>query len=88
MLINRLRIDGQEFHLPPDADVAALKEQILAAVTGPPAFISFRPVGHGDVSVLVTAHFPVRFEAEEISDKDYESWSSEPPTIDVFPPIY
>lgn len=87
MLITKLRIDGQVFHLPPEVDVPALKQQILAAVIGPPEFISFRPVGHGEVSVLVTAHLPVRFEAEEISDEEYESWSTEPPFIDVFPPM-
>ena len=87
MLITKLRIDGQVFHLPPEVDVAALKQQILEAVAGPPAFVEFRTAGHGEVSVLVTAHLPVRFEAEEITEEQLSSWSSEPPFIDVFPPM-
>jgi hypothetical protein len=87
MLITRLRIDGQEFHLPPEADVPALQGRIVEAVTGRPAFVTFHPVGHGEISVLVTAQLPVRFETEEISDEEYDRWTSEPPSIDVFPQI-
>lgn len=85
MRITKLRIDGQEFHLPPDADVHDLQQQILGAVSGRPAFVTFRPVGHGEVSVLVTAHFAVRFETEEISEEQLRHWNEEPPSIDVFP---
>jgi hypothetical protein len=41
MRVVKLRIDGQEFFLPTAVDLAALQEQILAAVAGPAAFISF-----------------------------------------------
>ena len=87
MLITKLRIDGQEFHLPPEADVPALKEQIIQAVAVRPTFVTFRPVGHGEISVLVTPHLPVRFEIEEVSDEDFDRWSEDPPTIDIFPLI-
>lgn len=85
MKVIKLRVDGQEFYLPPEVDVDALQQQILDAAAGAPAFIRFRPHGHGDVAVLVTAHIPVRFEVEEHTESQVESWSDSPPVIDDFP---
>lgn len=83
MKIIKLRIDGQEFFLPAESDIAALQQQILAAVTGPPAFVSFRPAGHGEVTVLVTPQVPIRFEVEERSEAEVDQWAEHPPDIDV-----
>jgi hypothetical protein len=88
MRITKLRIDGQVFHLPSETDVPALQQQILEAAAGPPAFVTFQPVGHGELSVLVTAHFAVRFETEEISEEQLREWDEEPPVIDLFPHMY
>ena len=88
MRITKLRIDGQVFHLPNDTDVPGLRQQNLAAAAGPPAFVTFQPVGHGELSVLVTAHLGVRFETEEISEEQMREWVEEPPEIDVFPHMY
>lgn len=83
MKVIKLRIDGQAFFLPAEVDLAALREQILAAVAGPAAFVSFHPVGYGEVTVLVTAHVPIRFEVEEHADSEVEEWTEHPPAIDV-----
>lgn len=83
MKVVKLRIDGQEFYLSPDADVAALQEQILAAASDQAAFVSFRPFGHGELSVLVTPHIPVRFEVEEHTEEQVERWAENPPSIDI-----
>jgi hypothetical protein len=81
--ITRLRVDGQEFYLPPELDVAALQQQILDAVRVEAAFITFRPVGHGDISVLITPHIPVRFEAEHHTAEEFRQWTEDPPAIDI-----
>jgi hypothetical protein len=88
MRVAKLRIDGQEFYLPPEVDVAALREQLLAAVTGRPAFVEFRSVGRGEVSVLVTQQVPIRFEIEERSEAQMDEWDADPASIgvsEVFP---
>jgi hypothetical protein len=82
--VTKLRIDGQAFYLPPDTDLIALQEQILEAVRGRAAFVSFSPVGHGDISVLVTPSIPIRFETEEHTAEEIEQWDEDPPSIDVF----
>lgn len=83
MRVIQLRIDGQEFYLAEDVDVDALQQQIIAAVTGPPAFVSFRPIGRGDIAVLVTANIPVRFEVQEHSEAQVREWAEDPPSIDL-----
>lgn len=83
MKVVKLRIDGQMFFLPAELDLPELQKQILAAVAGPAAFVSFRPVGYGEVTVLVTAHVPVRFEVEEHSEAEVEEWMEHPRAIDV-----
>jgi hypothetical protein len=83
--ITRLRIDGQEFHLADDVDIAALQDRILDGAGGRPAFVLFRSVGHGEVSVLITAHVAVRFEVEEVSEEQLRQWDDAPPAIDDFP---
>ena len=83
MRVTKLRIDGQEFYLPQDADVSALQQQILAAVRVEAAFVTFRPVGHGEISALVTQHIPVRFEVEEHSEEQVQQWAEDPPAIDL-----
>ena len=83
MKVTRLRIDGQEFYLPEDLDVPALQRRILDAVHGRAAFVTFRPIGHGDITVLVTPHVPVRFEVEDRSDEQLEAWEENPPAIDI-----
>jgi hypothetical protein len=79
----KLRIDGQMFFLPAEVDLPGLQEQILTAVAGSAAFVSFRPIGYGEVTVLVTAHVPVRFEVEEHSEAEVEEWAAYPRGIDV-----
>jgi hypothetical protein len=83
MKVVKLRIDGQMFFLPTDVDLPELQQQILAAVSGPPAFITFRPVGYHEVTVLVTAHVPIRFEVEEHAESEVDEWAERPPAIDV-----
>jgi hypothetical protein len=83
MRITRLRIDGQEFYLPPELDLAALQQQLLDAVRGEAAFVTFPSVGHGEVSVLVTAHVPVRFEVEELAEEEVQRLAEDPPAIDI-----
>jgi hypothetical protein len=82
MKVTRLRIDGQEFYLPHELDVPALQRQILEAARGEAAFVTFRPIGHGDITVLVTPQIPVRFEAEDRTDEQLDGWESDPPAID------
>jgi hypothetical protein len=81
--VTRLRIDGQEFYLPQEVDVPALQRRILAAVHGEAAFVTFRPIGHGDITVLVTPQIPIRFEIEDRSDEQLEEWATNPPAIDL-----
>ena len=83
MKITKLRIDGQVFYLAADLDLDALKEQILHAAAGRPDFVTFTPVGHGEVTVLVTASTPVRFEVEEHAEDEVSGWDENPPTIDL-----
>jgi hypothetical protein len=80
--IDKLRIDGQMFILEPQNDVAALKTQIVDAVRDGARFIDFTTVGHRQVSVLVTAHIPVRFEIIEKSEEQYDQWEKHPPSYD------
>lgn len=83
MKVIQLRIDGQEFFLPAQVDLEGLQQQLLEAVTGPPAFVSFQPTGHGEVTVLITPHVPIRFEVQERSESEVEEWAEHPPEIDV-----
>jgi hypothetical protein len=83
MRIVKLRIDGQEFYLPGDADVAALKAQILTAIKSSGDFIDFEPIGRGVVSVLVTPHLKARIEIQDHPDDEVEYWKSTPPDMDV-----
>jgi hypothetical protein len=83
MKVTTLRIDGQEFPLPPDADGPALQRRVLDAVRGEAAFVTFLPIGHGEISVLVTPHVAIRFEVEDHSDEQVEAWEENPPAIDI-----
>jgi len=69
MIINRLQLDGQQFFLDAAQDLPGLKAQILTAARGVADFIVFTPVGHGEVSVLMTPTTTVRFESEEHDDE-------------------
>jgi hypothetical protein len=82
MLINKLRIDSQMFHLEPDEDIDDLKQRILEISNGISAFVVFRPVGLSTVSVLVTPNTPVRFEQHEGPDEGDSQWAD-----DQFPDI-
>jgi len=84
MDIMKLRIDGQMFYLPADLDLENLKAEILSAVTGAPAFITFRPTGYGEVTVLITPTISVRFEVEQHSAEEIEEWEDNPPDIDLY----
>jgi hypothetical protein len=88
MKVVKLRIDGQMFFLRAEVDLPELQKQILAAVTGPAAFVSFRPVGYDEVTVLVTPHVPIRFEVEEHAESEVEEWAERPPAIDVTFPSF
>ena len=83
MRVVKLRIDGQEFFLPGDADVAALQKQIVAAVVGVAAFVVFRPIGYGEVAVLVTSRVRIHFEVEEHLGEEVDGWSDNRAAVDV-----
>ena len=85
MKITKLRIDGQFFYLDDDQDTAALKREIVAAVTAGPRFIDFTAIGHGEVSVLMTAHIGARFEVLERSQDQIDEWNQNPPVVDYDP---
>ena len=70
MKVIQLLVDRQAYYLPGDFDTSALQQQILAAVSGPPAFITFRPSGETEVMALITAHTSVRFEVSERPEAD------------------
>ena len=82
MKIIRLRIDGHLFYLDPDQDVDALKDKVLEAARGVAEFLVFTPVGHGEVSVLMTPTTPVRFEVQERTEEEVASWEANPPSAD------
>jgi hypothetical protein len=82
MRIVKLRIDGQMFILEPGNDVGELKAQIVAAVRDGASFIYFSTVGHREVSVLVTAQIPVRFEVIEKGAEEYSQWEQHPPSYE------
>lgn len=85
MRIVKVRIDGQEFFLPGEVDVIALRQQVLTAIARNGDFVDFQPVGYGEVSVLVTAHTKVRLEVQEHDASEVESWNEDPPNMDVYP---
>ncbi|NQX18329.1 hypothetical protein [Rathayibacter sp. VKM Ac-2857] len=84
MQVTKIRIDGQFFYLHEDVDIPALKEEILQAAAGPPAFITFRTHGYGEVSVLMGPQFGVRFQTEDHSVDEVTAWEWEPPVADDF----
>ena len=83
----KLRIDGQEFYLPGDADVDGLRKQILTAISGFGDFIDFRPIGYREVSVLMTPHVKARIEIVERSEAEVEEWKEDPPDMDLIGPF-
>jgi hypothetical protein len=83
--VNKVRFDGQTFLLAPDQDVNETKQAIVQAVRGGPAFVDFRTVGHGTISLLVTPTVPVRFEVVERSPEELERFEIDPPPIDDAP---
>lgn len=83
MLITKIRIDGQIFYLDPGEDVQALQDRIQDAARTMPTFVEFRSVGHGKVSVLVSAVIPVRFEQVERTKDEYEEMQEHPPAADI-----
>ena len=54
MIVSTLHLDGQQYQLDPSVDVAALKQQVVAAAGAGAAFVDFSTLGHGLVSALVT----------------------------------
>jgi len=84
MHVTKMRIDGQFFYLEDDVDIPALKEEILKAAAGPPAFITFRTLGYGEVSVLMGPHYAVRFQTEEHTVGEIDAWEQDPPAADDF----
>lgn len=65
MQVVRLYFGSQEFELPPDADVDALKRRIVEAAAGPAAFVDFETAAHASVSLLITPSATVRVETRE-----------------------
>jgi hypothetical protein len=63
-----IRIDGRPFQLSDEQDVAQLKADIVAAVSGPSRFVEFATIGQGGVSVLVTGHSAIHFEVRDHED--------------------
>jgi hypothetical protein len=83
-----MRLDDQFFFLTEDIDQIQLEHDIIAAVRAGGDFVRFDTLGHGHVSVLITAHFPVRFETVERSEDEVAAWEAAPPPLDVDPDYY
>lgn len=81
-LVTRLRIDSQVFFLSETEDVPELKRRIETAAQNKAKFVEFMTIGHGRVSVLVTAVIGVRFEETEHSHAEVDQMELDPPTID------
>jgi len=62
MKVIQLHIDEKSYYLDADHDVRVLQDEMLAAASGTPAFVTFRPAGGIEVTVLVTLHTSLRFE--------------------------
>ena len=88
LLITKLRLDGQYFFLTDDTDQAQLEQEMVAAVRAGGEFVRFDTHGHGRVSLLMTAHFPVRFESVERTEEEVSGWDDEPPPVDIDPDTY
>jgi len=84
MKVIQLLLDGQAYYLPTGLDTGALQQQILAAASGPPAFITFRPSDETEVTVLITAHTSVRFEVSDRPEADIEVDDDVAPDIDQY----
>ena len=82
MHVTRVRFDGQTFLLDPAQDVAAAKEAVVTAAREGADFVDFRTVGHGVISLLITAHIPVRFETVERSPAQLTRLEDDPPPLD------
>lgn len=82
MRVTKLRIDGQFFYLDDQQDIAALKAEILAAVTTGPRFIDFTAIGHGAVSALMMPTLGARFEIQDRTEEQLAEWHENPPIID------
>ena len=54
----------------------------MAAAREGAAFVDFRTVGHGVISLLVTASIPVRFETVERSPAQLKRLEDDPPPLD------
>ena len=80
--VTRVRFDGQTFLLDPAQDVAAAKEAVVTAAREGADFVDFRTVGHGVISLLITAHIPVRFETVERSAGQLKRLEEDPPPLD------
>lgn len=84
MKITKLQIDGQTFYLNDTQDVDALQQQIVDAASAQAAFVHFSTVGRGEVSVLVTPFLGVRFEVQDRSAEEVETWEEHPPAIESY----
>jgi len=82
MFVTKLRVDGQVYFLAAETDRAVLMEQIVDAVRSGAAFVAFDTHGHGEVSVLMTQHIPVRFETVERSEEEVAAWEVDPPSFE------
>ena len=88
MLVTKMRHDGEYFFLAESVDQDELERDIITAVQAGGGFVRFDTRGHGRVSVLMAANFPVRFESVERSEAEVASWEDKPPSIDVDPDSY
>jgi len=70
MKVIQLHVDGNSYYLSPDHDIRGLRHEVLAAVSGSPAFVTFRPVGGAEVVLLVTPHTSLRFETRDRPEPD------------------
>lgn len=82
MKVVKVRFDGQTFLLDPEQDVEATKAAIVTAAREKADFVDFRTIGHGTISLLVTAQLPVRFEVIERTEEEIEQIEADPPPID------
>jgi hypothetical protein len=68
-----LRIDRIPFRLSVSEDLTELKDRLRRAVTGPAAYVTFRPLGFSEVTALVSPTTEIRFETLEDAAPSYTS---------------
>ncbi|GAA4265944.1 hypothetical protein [Frondihabitans peucedani] len=88
MLVTTLRIDGQEFFLPDEADIDQIKERVLAAAREGAGFVDFTVRDQGRISVLMTPRVAVRFEVVDRSEAETAGWDDDHGSFEFDPATF